>query len=77
MDRRSCCETDWAKFTELKINRNGPDFLFELKYDGFRSLAVIEGREELFEHVRHSESVAGWHSCANACEAGNDWANPR
>jgi hypothetical protein len=59
---------------------DGPDFLFELKYDGFRSLAVIEGREELFEHVRHSESVAGWHSCAIACEAGDDeanWANPR
>jgi bifunctional non-homologous end joining protein LigD len=26
-----------------------------------------EGRQELFERDRHSEPVAGWHSCAIAC----------
>jgi hypothetical protein len=28
------------------------------------------GREELFERERRNEPVAGWHSCAIACEAG-------
>jgi len=26
----------------------------------------MEGREDLFERERHSEPVAGWHSCALA-----------
>jgi bifunctional non-homologous end joining protein LigD len=26
-----------------------------------------QGREELFERERHSEPIAGWHSCALAC----------
>jgi hypothetical protein len=28
----------------------------------------IIGREELFERDRHTEPVAGWHTCAAACE---------
>jgi len=32
-----------------------PDFIFELKYDGFRALAVIEhGRAQLFSRNGHS-----------------------
>jgi len=33
-----------------------------------RGYSQMQGREELFEHDRHREPVAGWHSCALACE---------
>ena len=32
-----------------------------------REYSQKDGREELFERERHSEPVAGWHSCALAC----------
>ena len=32
-----------------------------------RKYSQMEGREDLFERERHSEPVAGWHSCALAC----------
>ncbi len=32
-----------------------------------REYSQKDGREELFERERHSEPVAGWHSCAVAC----------
>jgi len=32
-----------------------------------REYSQKDGREELFERERHSEPVAGWHSCAIAC----------
>src|SRR5207247_1538433 len=32
-----------------------------------RECSQKDGREELFERDRHSEPVAGWHSCALAC----------
>ena len=35
-----------------------------------REYSQMQGREELFERERHSEPVAGWHSCVIACEAG-------
>ncbi len=31
-----------------------------------RNYSQMQGREELFERERHSEPVAGWHSCAVA-----------
>src|SRR5438874_3786698 len=34
-----------------------------------REYSQKDGREELFERERHSEPVAGWHSCVLACEA--------
>jgi len=36
-----------------------------------RAYSQMAGREELFERDRHSEPVAGWHSCDLAC-AGQD-----
>lgn len=33
-----------------------------------REYSQMVGREELFERERHQEPVAGWHSCAVACE---------
>ena len=33
-----------------------------------RRYSQKDGREELFERERHSEPVAGWHSCVVACE---------
>jgi hypothetical protein len=33
-----------------------------------REYSQIQGREKLFERDRHREPVAGWHSCALACE---------
>ena len=32
-----------------------------------RKYSQKDGREELFERERHSEPVAGWHSCVLAC----------
>ena len=32
-----------------------------------REYSQKDGREELFERERHSEPLAGWHSCALAC----------
>src|SRR5947208_190545 len=32
-----------------------------------RGYSQKDGREELFERERHSEPVAGWHSCVLAC----------
>jgi ATP-dependent DNA ligase len=32
-----------------------------------RRYSQKDGREELFERERHSEPVAGWHSCSLAC----------
>ena len=32
-----------------------------------REYSQKDGREELFERERHSEPVAGWHSCDLAC----------
>jgi ATP-dependent DNA ligase len=40
-----------------------------------RQYSQREGREELFERDRHSEPVAGWHSCVLACDAGA-WNGP-
>jgi bifunctional non-homologous end joining protein LigD len=34
-----------------------------------REYSQKNGREKLFERERHQEPVAGWHSCALACEA--------
>jgi len=40
-----------------KVPFDDPDFIFELKYDGFRALAVIErGRAELLSRNGHSFS---------------------
>jgi len=32
-----------------------------------REYSQKDGREELFQRERHSEPVAGWHSCDLAC----------
>jgi bifunctional non-homologous end joining protein LigD len=37
-----------------------------------REYSQKEGREELFERERHSEPVAGWHSCVLACAEQTD-----
>jgi ATP-dependent DNA ligase len=33
-----------------------------------RDYSQMQGREELFNRERHSETAPGWHSCDLACE---------
>jgi bifunctional non-homologous end joining protein LigD len=48
---------------------DGPDWIFELKYDGFRSLAVIEhGRAQLIS--RNGHRFASFADLANLISAG-------
>ena len=39
-----------------------------------RKYSQMQGREELFERERHSEPVAGWHSCTLTCAESSDYA---
>ena len=40
-----------------------------------RKYSQMQGREELFNRERHSEPVAGWHSCDLACASVEDPAS--
>jgi hypothetical protein len=51
------------KFTPYVTDRENSTWFKILN----REYSQKEGREELFERERHSEPVAGWHSCVLAC----------
>jgi len=60
-----------------------PDWLFELKYDGFRALAIVEhGRAQLLSRNGHpfasfsalAESISDWRSAQRMWQHGADGA---
>jgi hypothetical protein len=61
-----------GELTSLLLQRFGPyvtereqSTWFKIRNTGYSQMI---GREELFERERHSEPVAGWHSCTLVCE---------